>query len=93
MKLFIKDNWYKLMTGTSMLITAIAFLIFSTKHATANVNHISESTVSNGYPEGEWVYFITNGGFYRVKKGNFAKAFTTDWLFLAKDIFQYKKID
>ena len=63
------------MTGASLLIAAVAFLIFSTTHATANSNHMSESIVANGYPEGEYVYFISNGYIYRVKKGFFAAAF------------------
>lgn len=98
MKSFIKDNWYKLMTGTSMLIAAVGFLIFSTKHATANVNHISESTVSNGYPEGEFVYFISNGYIYRIKKGYFSKAYQCGFSFwkcnmFDKDFFGYQKIE
>lgn len=93
MKAFIKENWYKLMTGTSMLITALAFLIFSTTQAKADGSYKSESSITNGYPEGEHVYFITNGYFYRVKKGSFAKAFKSPLWALEPEIFQYKKID
>jgi hypothetical protein len=93
MKTFFKENWYKLMTGISMLITAFAFLIFSIIQAKADNIYKSESAVTTGYPEGEYVYFITNGYFYRVKKGSFSKAFKNNWWGIEPETYQYKKIE
>ena len=38
MKTFIKENWFRLMTGTSMLIFSISFLIYATSPSYANLN-------------------------------------------------------
>jgi hypothetical protein len=38
MKTFIKENWFRLMTGTSMLICSIGFLIYATNPSYASLN-------------------------------------------------------
>ena len=40
-----------------------------------NINSYSSNNNLNGYTEGEWVYFISNGYFYKIKKGFFSGAF------------------
>ena len=40
-----------------------------------NINSYSSNNNLNGYTEGEWVYFISNGYFYKIKKGFFSGVF------------------
>jgi hypothetical protein len=51
MKTFVKENWYKLMIGSSMFVFSVSALIYSVSPARAeNVFKAkSNSAVSNGY--------------------------------------------
>jgi hypothetical protein len=40
-----------------------------------NINSYTSNNNLSGYTEGEWVYFISNGYFYKIKKGFFAGVF------------------
>ena len=40
-----------------------------------NINSYSSNNNLSGYTEGEWVYFISNGYFYKIKKGFFSGVF------------------
>jgi hypothetical protein len=61
----------------------------------ANDSRKMESAYNSGYPEGNHVYFISNGYIYRIKKGFFAKAYnegidnTETWMY---DYYGYRKI-
>jgi|LakMenE18May11ns_1017448.scaffolds.fasta_scaffold9617937_1 hypothetical protein len=58
MKAFVRENWYKLLIGLSMLIAATGFLIFTISKTS---NNSSNNSSKENYPytkEGfaEWVY-------------------------------------
>ena len=40
---FLKENWFKLMTGTSMLVISFAFLLYAVSPSYANYNGNSPS--------------------------------------------------
>ena len=75
MQNFITKNWYKLMIGTSLLMLSFGTMVYSINSATAKDLNKVENIKSNEYAEGNYVFFISNGYIYRIKKGGFNKAF------------------
>jgi len=72
MKTFVKENWYKLMVGSSMLMVSFGFMMYAISPAYSNSN--SEKTEikntnaplgSNGVIVGQYVYFVDGGYVYR----------------------------
>ena len=60
MKTFVKDNWYKLMIGSSMFIFSVSALIYSVSPARAeNVFKAKSNSESNTS-----VYVVVNGVVY-----------------------------
>jgi hypothetical protein len=47
MKNFVKENWYKLMIGSSMMMASFGFMIYSISPSYANENKTEEKTLSN----------------------------------------------
>jgi parallel beta-helix repeat protein len=45
MKIFLKENWYKLMIGSSMLITSFGFMIYAISPSYAN-NNLSKKNIA-----------------------------------------------
>jgi len=76
MKHFISNNWFKILIGTSTLIFSVGFLIRSINPSYASNPNSSSNVVStNGYAEGNYVYFISNGYMYQIQKGDLHMAF------------------
>ncbi len=91
MKNFIKENWYKLMIGSSLLMASFGFMVHSVSpvHAESQANSFHNS--NSGYNEGEWVYFIANTYMHKIKKGSFKGVFD-DCDYLSKpNSFNYSK--
>ena len=60
MKNFLKENWFKLMTGTSMLVFSFAFLLYAVSPSYAN------QTSENKTPEmesNEDSFAVSSGGY------------------------------
>ena len=47
MKNFVKENWYKLMIGSSMMMASFGFMIYAISPTYANENKTEEKTLSN----------------------------------------------
>ncbi len=73
MKNFITNNWFRMVIGTSTLIFSVGFFIRSITPSYANnsnLNNTSNVASTNGYAEGNYVYFIDNGYMYQIQKGD-----------------------
>lgn len=85
MKNFVKENWYKLMVGSSMLMVSFGFMMYaiSPAYSSNNENKVeipsSQNTNSplgvNGVIVDDNVYFVSGGFLYSIPKGEI-KAFT-----------------
>jgi hypothetical protein len=74
MKTFVKDNWYKLMLGSSMMMASFGFMIYAVspsysnaeiKHAeTKNTNSLNSVYNNGGLILGDYAYFVDNGTVY-----------------------------
>jgi hypothetical protein len=57
MKTFLKENWYKLMIGSSMLIISFGFIIYAISPSYAN-NNLSKQNIT---PNDEYcIYLVDN---------------------------------
>ena len=68
---FLKENWYKLMTGTAMLIFACGFFIYAVSPSYANQNvkektTTEKSSFSNGVVHNNYAYFVDGGYVYKI---------------------------
>jgi hypothetical protein len=73
MKNFITNNWFRMVVGTSTLIFSVGFFIRSITPSYANnpnPNNTSNVASTNGYAEGNYIYFFDNGILYKIKKGD-----------------------
>ena len=78
MKTFVKENWYKLMVGSSMLMASFGFMIYviSPAYSINNDNKVEIQTPqslsapvgTNGVVIGEYVHFVDGGYIYTWKK-------------------------
>jgi hypothetical protein len=78
MKTFVKENWYKLMVGSSMLMVSFGFMIYAISPAYSSNNdkkvdipssqNTSSPVVSNGVIVDENVYFVSGGFLYSIEK-------------------------
>jgi len=78
MKTFVKENWYKLMVGASMLMVSFGFMMYAISPAYSNNNdnkvenpsnqNTSSPVVANGVIVDENVYFVSGGFLYSIKK-------------------------
>ena len=64
MKTFVKENWYKLMIGSSMFIFSVSALIYSVSPARAE-NVFKAKSNSSGIP----FYVVVNGVVYYTNSG------------------------
>ena len=77
MKTFVKENWYKLMVGSSMMMASFGFMIYSVSPAYSNNNdhkveiqtpESSNAPVgTNGVIIGGAAYFVDAGYIYKNK--------------------------
>jgi hypothetical protein len=72
MKNFVKQNWYKLMVGSSLLMASFGFMVYSISPAYSRNKiqiPLSENTTSlvgvNGVGIGDYVYFVDGGYIYQ----------------------------
>ena len=47
MKNFVKENWYKLMIGSSMMMASFGFMIYAISPSYANENKTEEKVLNN----------------------------------------------
>ena len=60
---FLKENWYKLMTGTAMLIFACGFFIYAVSPSYANeISEVNKPKVD--YTKDDVVVLTSNGYLY-----------------------------
>ena len=65
MKKFLSENWYKLMTGTSMLVFSFGFLIYAVSPTYANNSNKEEKTkVEKPLPSNDGFVIESNGYLY-----------------------------
>ena len=72
MKTFVKENWYKLMVGTSMLMVSFGFMIYAISPAYSNSeNNTSSSPITpqgtNGVILDDYAYFVDGGYVYSIE--------------------------
>ena len=75
MKNFVKENWYKLMVGSSMLMVSFGFMIYAISPAYSNsdktgIKNTNAPLGSNGVIIGEHAYFVDGGYIYEFKADN-----------------------
>jgi hypothetical protein len=80
MKNFVKENWYKLMVGSSMMMASFGFMIYAISPAYSNNNdhkveiqkpESSNAPVgTNGVIVGDKAYFVDGGYVYRFEADN-----------------------
>ena len=77
MKTFVKENWYKLMVGASMLMVSFGFMMYAISPAYSNSNsdkteikNTNAPLGSNGVIIGEYAYFVDGGYIYQFRKDN-----------------------
>jgi hypothetical protein len=74
---FVKENWYKLMVGSSMMMVSFGFMIYAISPAYSNsekdkteiknTNIPNAPISSNGVIVGEYVYFVDGGYIYKIR--------------------------
>lgn len=78
MKTFVKENWYKLMVGSSMMMASFGFMIYAISPAYSNSEN-NNSTIpnspqgTNGVIVGEYVHFVDGGYIYTWQKSRLGK--------------------
>jgi len=67
MKTFLKENWYKLMIGSSMIMTSFGFMIYAISPSYAN-NNLSKQNIA---PQDEdYIYLVgTKNSVWYHEKG------------------------
>jgi hypothetical protein len=96
MKNFVKENWYKLMIGSSLFIFSVGFFInsvspvYSSKSLKENTeirsSNISNLPIgSNGVIINNSVYFVDGGYLYCIDMGRIS-----DYTFMSKSSMYYK---
>ena len=86
MKTFVKENWYKLMVGTSMLMASFGFMIYAISPAYSNSNsdkteikNTNAPVGSNGVIAGDYAFFVDGGYVYKAKTYNLNNASIGYW--------------
>lgn len=79
MKNFVKENWYKLMIGSSMMMASFGFMIYAISPAYSNSEKEKTEIKNTGIPNApvgsngvileENVYFVDGGYIYRFSAG------------------------
>ena len=85
MKTFVKENWYKLMVGSSMLMVSFGFMMYAISPAYSNSNsdkteikHTNAHVGTDGVIVDENVYFVSGGFLYSIEKDQI-KNFITNY--------------
>ncbi len=82
MKNFVKDNWYKLMIGSSMMMASFGFMIYAVSPVYAN----KDQKNTEKSPK------VTNSNFFWIESNEYIYYWTdesnfNDWLFGASEPF------
>jgi hypothetical protein len=72
MKTFVKENWYKLMVGSSMLMASFGFMIYAISPAYSNsdkteIKNTNAPLGSNGVIVDGNAYFVDGGYIYQFR--------------------------
>ena len=77
MKTFVKENWYKLMVGSSMLMASFGFMMYAISPVFSNSDkektEIKNTGIpnapfgTNGWVDGNYLYFVDGGYMYRFR--------------------------
>jgi hypothetical protein len=75
MKTFVKENWYKMMLGSSMMMASFGFMIYAISPAYSNSDNekteIPNSSVgTNSWSDDTYVYFVDGGYIYQFTNGS-----------------------
>jgi len=83
MKTFVKENWYKMMVGSSMMMASFGFMIYAVSPAYSNNNdhkveiqtpQSSNAPVgTNGVIVGDYVHFVDGGYIYTWSKSRLGR--------------------
>jgi len=81
MKTFLKENWYKLMIGSSMIMTSFGFMIYAISPSYANNNlskqNIGQNIDGKGYGQFDFLIDDENQIWYRDRNASYR-----DWFYL-----------
>jgi len=82
MKNFVKENWYKLMVGSSMLMASFGFMIYAISPVYSNSDKEKTEIKNTGIPNAPngtngvihdgYAYFVDGGYLYRFHVNNLA---------------------
>jgi hypothetical protein len=80
MKTFVKENWYKLMVGTSMMMASFGFMIYAVSPAYSNSDNNTSSLPitpqgTNGVVVDGKAYFV-DGGYIYICETDFLSEFS-----------------
>jgi hypothetical protein len=80
MKTFVKENWYKLMIGSSMMMASFGFMIYAISPAYSNSElvksdmknevNLNAPVGTNGVIVGSKAYFVDGGYVYSIETGS-----------------------
>jgi hypothetical protein len=80
MKNFVKDNWYKLMIGSSMMMASFGFMIYAISPAYSNSDKEKTEFKNTGIPNAPvgtngvivegYAYFVDGGYMYKIETGD-----------------------
>jgi hypothetical protein len=66
MKNFVKENWYKLMIGSSMMMISFGFMIYAISPSYANTNEEKINTSINSPNSNDDVFAVSSNGYVYV---------------------------
>ena len=72
MKKFLSENWFKLMTGTSMLVFSFAFLLYAVSPTYANNSNKTEKQKVENTTRSKDFFIESNGYLYYWEYKTFA---------------------
>ncbi len=99
MKNFVKENWYKLMIGSSMMMVSFGFMIYAVSPAYSNSDKEKTEIKNTGIPNavdgtngviiGSDVFFVDGGYIYKFTTNSIINFIKTPGL----DSYKPKKIE
>ena len=91
MKTFVKENWYKLMVGASMLMVSFGFMMYAISPAYSNSNsdkteikNTNAPLGSNGVIVDGNAYFVDGGYMYYIRSSDLGGYSTTTYYTMNK---------
>ena len=84
MKNFVKENWYKLMVGSSMLMASFGFMIYAISPVYSNSDKEKTEIKNTGIPNSSNGVIVGNNAYFVDKDllPNDLKIFTPDEVFV-----------